>query len=425
MARKKNPTGTLLVNKGSRRGKSRKIRRRRNPGVSLSSLFAVSNPKRRKARGSKRRSATRRHSARRNPLVFNPKRRKARAGKRRASSHKRRTGARRRNPLVFNNPKRRKARAGKRRHASRRRNPLYMSNPKRRHSKARRHTTRRRRNPSSALAGTPGRAFFQKYVGKVQGLARRIPLAGGALAAAFGVVGSVLGGAVGVLPVSYAMPYVAKYVPDWLKPYGYSVAGMVISGVISAIPFRIPYKEQLVIGVAAAGGAVDVYRWRHGKSMDLGDEYGSLLSDDEVGDDEYGDDELGDDGSAFASVEFADANLGDIDFCGDDFSSDELAALELGRRNFRRKFLKPGSEGAEEGASNSEHAGIPGRRWGWLIFWIGHENAAKLGKMNESERREFIAKAKHEARLRARKLLGDGLPTTMQAAETAGLLVAA
>lgn len=401
--RRKNPTGALLVN--PRRGtKSRRSKsRRRNPGVSLSSLFV--NPRRRKARKSTKRSAARR----RNPLLLNPHRRKARKGHAR-----RRTTARRHNPLLTN-PKRRKARKGSK---ARRHNPL-LTNP--RHRKARK---ARRRNPSATMGGlqAPGKAFAQKWIGKAQGLAKRIPVAGGALAAALGTVGSVLAGAVGVLPTSYAMPYVAKYIPDMLKPYGYSIAGMVISGVISALPVALPYKSQLAIGVAAAGGAVDAYRWRHGKSMDLGEVYGSLLSDDEMGD-EMGDDALGDEGTAFASVEFANANLGDIDFCGDDFSDDELASIELGRRNFRRRFLK--SEGVEAGSTNSEHAGLPGRRWGWLIFWIGHDNVQKLAKMPEAERKEFIAKAKHEARLRARKLLSQGEATTMQAAETAGLLVAA
>lgn len=368
--RRRNPTGTLLVNSGRKGAKSRKVRRRRNPGVSLSSLFV------------------------------NPKRRRASTKRRRSAGHRKSVVRRRRNPVVLQNPKRRRS------------------------SAKRRVGTRRRRNPSHALglSKAPGRAMFQKYVGKIQGLARKLPLAGGALAAALGVAGSVLGGAVGVLPSSYAMPYVAKYIPSWLKPYGYSVAGMVISGVLSAIPLRLPYKEQLAIGVAAAGGAVDMYRFRQGKSMDLGDEYGSLLSDDES--DEYGDDEMGDDGSAFASVEFADANLGDADFCGDDFSDDEIGAIELGRRNFRRRYLRQQSN-QDAGSGNSEHAGLPGRRWGWLIFWIGHENARLLAKKPEGERREFIAKAKHEAKLRARKLLTEGLPTTMQAAETAGLLVAA
>jgi hypothetical protein len=388
--RRRNPTGTLLVNSGRKGKKSRKSRRSRNPGVSLSSLF-VQNPKKRTVK--RRRPAARRASSRR------------------------------RNPVVLQNP-------------------ISIQNPHRRRGSVKRHrgSVKRRRNPSHALglSKAPGRAMFQKYIGKVQGLARRLPLAGGVLAAALGVAGSVLGGAVGVLPATYAMPYVAKYVPSWLKPYGYSVAGMVISGVLSAIPLRIPYKEQLVIGVAAAGGAVDMYRFRNGRSMDLGDEYGSLLSDDEYSGDEYGDDEMGDDGSAFASVEFADANLGDAEFCGDDFSDDEIGAIELGRRNFRRRFLRPGrkggkggqeesgeQEGQEAGAGNSEHAGLPGRRWGWLIFWIGHENAKLLAQKPEGARREFIAKAKHEAKLRARKLLTSGLPSTMQAAETAGLLVAA
>ena len=40
--------------------------------------------------------------------------------------------------------------------------------------------------------------------------------------------------------------------------FGYTIAGALMAGVVKAIPMNVPYKNQLVIGIASAGGAVTV-----------------------------------------------------------------------------------------------------------------------------------------------------------------------
>jgi hypothetical protein len=256
-------------------------------------------------------------------------------------------------------------------------------------------------------------------------LVKRFPIVGGALGTAILSLGGALTGAVGSFGLVKAMGHLGGYFPSWLKPYGYTVAGAVVGGVLKAIPLQLPMKNELSASLAAAGGAVDAYRYLHGKSQDLGTV--AYYGDAETGDAEMGD-AFGDadDGAPLASVEFADASLADAQYAGDDFSEEELAAIELGRRNFRRRFMPQGYQSqAPQDGSASDHAGKPGRRFGWLAYWIGHDNMQRLAALPPDQRRDFIAKMKHEAQLRARKLLAQGNAPTVQEAETAGLLVAA
>lgn len=385
---RRNPAGTLLVNPPRRGRKSH--RRRSGRSMGLGSIFGRllgrkrSNPKRRGSRRGKR-----------NPLLFNPKRRRSRGKRVRVRGY-----LRRRNPLL-SNPKRRR---GHKRH---RRNPL-LSNPLR----IRRSRKGHRRNPMTGVFGSVQRTA-QKAVGW-------IPLVGGILSGAIGLVGGAIGGAIGVLPTAYAMPYVSKYIPDMLRPVGYTVAGTVLASLIRVVGPMLPvvgkYSSQIALVTAASGGAIDVYRWKHGQSQSLGDEdIDSLLSGADIGDD----------GAPLAATEYADASLADADYIGgDDLSGEEIAAAELGRRHYGRKFLKRqrGEDGGEGGSSG--HAGKPGRRFGWLVYWVGFDNFQKIAALPESERKQAIAHMRHEAKLRARKLLSEGIRPDVQEAETAGLLVA-
>jgi len=383
--RRRNPTGTLLVNSGK---KGKRSSRKRNKSLSLKRFL---------------------RGMRNNPLLANP-------GKKRRGGKSRRRSGYRSNSLLANpllaNPHRSKHRGGKRSRSRGRHNPI---------------TINRRRNPG----------MVTKVSGTIQRILNRIPVIGGLLAGAVGVLGGAVGGAIGVYPISYAMPYVSKWVPDWLKPFGYTVAGAILSSIVKMLPLPIPYKAQLAIGLAAAGGAVDAFRFRTGQSDSLAGE-GDYSSTEDYGD-------IGDDGSAFAAHEWADADLGDADYSGDDFSSVEIAAFDLGRQHFARRFLrrsgqgrKQGGEGGKQGGEGgggsegegavaegvSEHAGKPGRRWAWLIYWIGFDNARKVTKLPDNERQDAIAHMKREAKLNARKLLSEGADTSIEQAEMAGLLVA-
>lgn len=257
-------------------------------------------------------------------------------------------------------------------------------------------------------------------------LVKRLPLVGGVLGAAILSLGGAVTGGLGSFGLVKAMGYLGGYFPSWLKPYGYTAAGAVAGAVLKALPIKLPMQSELAASLAAAGGAVDAYRYLHGKSQDLGEMayYGATETGDanETGD-AFGD---ADDGAPLASVEFADASLADAEYAGDDLSEEELAAIELGRRNFRRRFVPAGTQpNPPQDGSASDHAGKPGRRFGWLAYWIGHDNMQKLAALPPDQRRDFIAKMKHEAMLRARKLLAQGNAPTVQEAETAGLLVAA
>lgn len=338
----------------------------------------------------------------------------------------------RKNPLLLSNPKKR----GKKHH----RNPILLSNPRGRvkvkghYRKVSKHGGKRknpillsnpirisRRNPAGALTKSVRRA--------VSGL----PIVGGFLGTVVGVFGSAVGGALGVLPTSYVMPKVAKHIPGWLKPYAFTAAGLAISGIIQIIPdnwvgkMLAGPKHTLAIGVAAAGGAVDTYRYQHGKSMDLGEYEG----DGEYGDaglGDYGD--IGDDGSALAAEEYADADLRDAEAMGEgDLSEEEIAAAEMGRPYYAQRFrVRAHRELTQQQKQQgcSQHAGAPGRRHGWLIYWIGFENFQKLAKLPESERRGAIEHMKNLARQTAQNVLASGSHTaTMTDAETSGLLVAA
>ena len=314
-----------------------------------------------------------------------------------------------------------------------RRNPLSV-NPIR---------IRRRKNPNMG-----------SMVERMEYHVGRIPLIGGMLAGTVGVLGSVLGGAIGVLPTAYLLPMISKKVtlPNWFKPYAFSAGGAAISGLVSILP-SFPYKQQVIVGIAAAGGAVDTYRKITGKSQDLG-EYGSLLLGDDMGDDDMGDDDMGDDafseqefgeemdamgiddiGAPGAACEWADADLGDMDFCGDDLSADEIDNASLGRRHYYSAYgdLDGDLDGEELGRKavrgpykrRSRHAGKPGQRWGWLIMWIGMDQFQELCKLPAPQRMNAINKLKAQAKETARKLISAGKPSTMEQVELSGLLMAA
>lgn len=393
---RRNPTGTLLVNPGGGRRKRTRGKRGSLAGFLKSIRRRVRNPL--MANPRRRRVKVRAHTRRRNPLMANPRHRRHLKRSRRHS--------RRHNPLMAN-PRHRRSRRVKVRAHTRRRNPIHI---------------RRRRNPSRIVSGASRMASgFQR---KAQGMLGKLPLVGGVLAGAVGVLGTSLSGALGVYPVTYIMPRVAGYVPSWLKPFAYTAVGAVAAGLLKAFPDRwikIPYKSYIATSVAAAGGALDAYRYRMGQSMSLG----SLMlagPEDIGGMDDFGDiGEVGNDGSPRACHEYAGTDLGDADYSGDDLSDAELAAAELGRKHYWQRF-RAGRRGGPSEDGASDYAGKPGLRHGWLIYWIGFDSFQRLAQMAPAKRQELIRQMKTEAKMRARKLLQEGADTTIEQAEMAGLL---
>lgn len=423
---RRNPTGTLLVNPGGGRRKRRAARHGRGSLSSLLRSLGRRNPL--LANPRKRRKA---HSRRRNPLLANPKRHRMSRRHRRnplmMNPHRRKHVRRhRRNPLLAN-PRRHKARKHIRRH---RRNPL-LANPRRRSHKVRAHRrhnpirirrrSMRRRNPGLVSKAQSRVVGFQRKAGSILG---KVPVIGGVLASGVGLLGAALGGAVGVYPVTMAMPYVARYMPDMVKPFAYTIVGSVVGGVIQAFPDRwvkIPYKGYIATAMASAGGALDAYRYKMGQSKSLGSLM--LAGPDGYGDaDDFGDiGDVGNDGSPRACHEYAGTDLGDADYAGDDLSAAEIAAAELGRQHYWMRF-RGGRRGGSVEDGASDYAGKPGLRHGWLIYWIGFDNFQKLAMYPENKRREVIQQMKSEAKMRARKLLQEGADTSVEQAEMAGLL---
>lgn len=385
--RRKNPT--LLVNprkgKHSRRksGHKRHASRRGNPRkMSFARLFGRRKSRRKNpilANPRHRRSKTKTKGRRKNPVMVNPR-------------HRARTknGRFRKNPIMVNPRKRAKARG-------KRKNPISI-NP--------------RRNPYSG----PGSKYVSGFLGKIQKMVAGFPLVGKLLAAAIGGVGAALGGAIGVVPTAYLMPRVSRYIPAWLRPYGYTVAGSALGAALEALGrfTKMPVLGQVGRLTAAGGGAVDAYRAIHGKSQDLGD---GDMGDETDGNYAGEDSEFS--GEAF-DTQYGDAYLSDISFCGDDLSEAELGVAELGASHWQKKYpRRKMPDGGLDPRSEEGH------RWGWLIQWIGHDNFAQLAKKSPDERRSMIAHAKKEAHIRMQALLSQGVEPSMAEGVTAGLLVAA
>lgn len=382
-----NPTGTLLINP---RKKGKKSRRVRKNGGALSKLLG-----RLSGRGKVKRKV-RRNAYQVNPLTINPSHSKSRKVRRNAytiNPHKR--GGKRKNPVMVN--------------------PIRIR--------------RRRRNPG--MLGNVHKSAMS-MMGK-------IPLVGGFLSAVVGVGGAVFGGAAGVLPTAYFLPWLSKKVdvPDMVKPFAFSLGGAAISGLVSLLP-QFPYKQQAIVGIAAAGGAVDTYRKLTGKSQDLG-EVGSLLGDgNDLGDENLGDEDLGEEldalgvddmGEPGVASEWAECELGDADYCGDDLSADEIEAAALGRRHY---FSVYGDMDGDLGRKavrgphrRSGYAGRRGGQWGWLIYWIGMDNFQELSKLPPEQRRHHIARLRADARKIAAKLISSGNEPTVEQAQMDGLLIAA
>lgn len=318
---------------------------------------------------------------------------------------------------------------------------------------------RPRHNPDAGSALAPFARSMQ-----------RVPVFGGVLAGAVMGVGSALAGAVGVLPTHFALRYASKWIPGWMRPVAFSATGVLLGGLIRVLGKNMPMAHELAVAVAASGGAVDAYRALHGQSANLagdydgvdgmGGEYGELgdLEDPYAGG-EWGDADLGDLDDGFGdagdvhSAEWGDTSLADAFYSGDDFSGAEIQYGELGRRAFRRRFhpklrrgRRPpppppggGGEGGEEGmeesmdqgpdqGAESEFAGLPGARWGWMNFWLGHDNVKAIMKMDPPRRKAMIQKIRHAAHALAEQVIKSGVTDgslKMNKLKAAGLLQAA
>lgn len=347
------------------------------------------------------------------------------------------------NPLVTNRPRDAKGRFKKAKG-----NPLVTNRQKGKGKHNRKHnplvTNRARDSRGRFLArhnpliANPGNGIFDMLSGFSSQLAK-IPVIGSVLAPAVIGIGSAAFGAVGVVPIHYGLKYTSKWIPARAKPFAFTLVSLLVAGIVKAfVPKEFPYKDALVPAIAGSGGAIDMYRALTHRSANLGDEYGDTDGeiDGEIDGEDLGD-EYGDDGNTRPG-EWGEASVMDYAYAGDDLSDEEMAYADLGRRAYRRRFWKPpgqvgrgqqgqegeeGEQGQESGAS--EHAGKPGGRWGWLIFWIGFDNFKAMARYDRARRQQVIAKARQGAREAAQNALQTGVTggdVSMEALDAAGLL---
>lgn len=380
------PTGALIVN-GNKRSKKRRV----SVAGILAAIGGKKNPKRNKRRRSVKRHARRnspkaaaRRNLRRNGALLTNGRKRSRKGARKykfnrsmRANGKRSMYRNRRNP---------------------RRNGALLTN--RRHRKARKSYRR-----NGALLTNPGN-MLSSVTRPVGGLLSKVPVVGkNLLAPAFNYAVGALPFGVGAVAMIYGAPYVAQYLPPQVQ-----IAQSTILGAGSAaamqwlLPANIPGKKLLVMSLPVVGIVLDVVRYMGGNNAvaGLGGDWGDV-------------DEMG---SPLAAHEYGDASLCDAENCPDYLDDEEVAAANFGRAAFWNRFRPkyPRHAAANDG-NKSHHAGVPGRRFGWLIYCIGFDNFRQVAQLPRGQQIQFIRTWRQNAAQLAHQMLAQGIdPGVAQAA---------
>lgn len=365
------PTGALIVN-----GKRSKKRRVSVAGI-LAAIGGKKNPKR-----NKRRRSVKRH-ARRN------------GSKAAAHRNLRHNGA-----LLTNGRKR--SRKGARKYKF---NRSMRANGKRSMYRNRRNGAHRNPRRNGALLTNPGN-MLSSVTRPVGGLLSKVPVVGkNLLAPAFNYAVGALPFGVGAVAMIYGAPYVAQYLPPQVQ-----IAQSTILGASSAaamqwlLPANIPGKKLLVMSLPVVGIVLDVVRYMGGNNAvaGLGGDWGDV-------------DEMG---SPLAAHEYGDASLCDAENCPDYLDDEEVAAANFGRAAFWNRFRpKYPRHAATNDGNKSHHAGVPGRRFGWLIYCIGFDNFRQVAQLPRGQQIQFIRAWRQNAAQLAHRMLTQGIdPGVAQAA---------
>lgn len=369
------PTGALIVN-----GRSKK--RRVSVAGILAAIGGKKNPKRNKRRRSVKRHA-RRNLRKNGALLTNGKRSRKGARKYKFNRSMRANGYKHNRKGAHGNP---------------RRNGALLTN--RRHRKARKSYRR-----NGALLTNPGN-MLASVTRPVGGLLSKIPVLGkNLLAPAFNYAVGALPFGVGAVAMIYGAPYVAQYLPPQVQ-----VAQSTILGAGSAaamqwlLPANIPGKKLLVMSLPVVGIVLDVVRYMGGNNAvaGLGGDWGDV-------------DEMG---SPLAAHEYGDASLCDAENCPDYLDDEEVAAAAFGRAAFWNRFRpKYPRHAATNDGNKSHHAGVPGRRFGWLIYVIGFDNFRQLAQLPRGQQVQYVHALRQNAAQLAHKMLSQGIdPSVAQAA---------
>lgn len=363
--------------------------KRTNP-LPMSGALFVSNPRKRSAstrkKAGKKASVAARIIAKLNnrstmKIKRNRKRKKnglaLRANRRSFRMNKRRNG------LALRANRRRSNKRHNKRRMNRRKNGLAV----RMNGLAVRMNKRRRRRKNTGASS--GGNFLAAVTKPVSGIVSKIPVFGKTLGAA--VMPLALGAAVGAIHV-YALRFGSQYLPDRIKPFGYTIGGLLVKGVLAVVPVgSAAMRKSIGDAAVVVGGALDTIRALKGSS-DFAD--GMMY---EVGAYGEGGYRLPFDGDEQAiQSAYIDAKSGDAAVSGADMDSDEVAAAMGGPRAWTARFPFARRDFVVHG-TYSQHAGQQGHRWGWLYRLVGPENVAKIAAMPEEKRRAYIRSLRQHA----------------------------
>jgi len=355
--------------------------------------------------------------------------RRARPNSGRRARHGGRRHARPNNMYSVQNGGRKHHRRGRYAH-----NPLMVMN------RGRRGGWRYNRNNPLMVMNRGRRGRYNRNPGviaTVSQAAGKVPVIGMVLRP---MVISLAGAGIGAL-VTWPTFHIAKalgpHVPEKIRPVAYSLVGAILSGLVAAfVPRGFRYKGMLVGALAASGGAVDMFRHLSGTSMNLGGDEGYGWEDDdysgaggEIGDAGEGGEtasaDYGSDGNVHPA-EWGAASLVDAAYSGEDFTDGELHSIELGRVAFREAYADLGRQHRPRrphGDGSSLYAGQPGSRWGWMAYWIGHNQLRVIARMPRDQRRATIQRIRHASLEAAKHAVEIGKKSfDMESMDQAGLL---
>lgn len=196
------------------------------------------------------------------------------------------------------------------------------------------------------------------------------------------------GAAAGALHL-YALRFVGGYLPDMLKPVGYTLGGIAVKGLLSLkfMPGSAAMKKQLGDAAVIIGAAFDVTRAIKGTSSEFGD--GGFYT-------------LGGHTRPFDAVErvisaqYSDATAADALHTTEDLADGEVDAAMSGGAVWAHRFPFIARQQHARGMF-SRHAGQAGHRWGWLVRMIGWENFRRLAASHPAKRKAYLQRLREHA----------------------------
>jgi hypothetical protein len=351
---------------------------RRNPAPLNGAIF-VRNPRRRK--NTRRRNVgTRRNTAVKR--LLNRIRNKARTNSRKRNTSRRKNWSLRKNGLKrLRNGRFTSLKRNSRRRYNKRRNTYG-----RKRNYSRRRNTGRRRNGDLT---TRAASIVSKWT-------RKLPFGLGKMSK---YLAPALTGAATVVPIHFALKYAAPYLPEQVKPIGYTLGGIGVGLLASFLPGKLTgnFKNLLGLGAVTVGAAIDAYRYIQGSSYELGDGmaydlYGAI--------DVPGYQGLavgGDVGAVELLGDYSGVVMADAAWSGPDLSSYEIGAALAGAGAWRGRFKPPAKIARRQAGQMSALAGKPGHRWGWLVRLVGWENFRKIAALPAAQRQALIRKIRKDA----------------------------